>query len=78
MAAEPEEGDRTLPPAAEQVHLPDPSYVPVVVALGLTIAVVGVVLSWLIFAIGALIVVIATLRWVRMTRSEMAELPLEH
>ena len=78
MAAEPEEGDRTLPPAAEHVHLPDPSYVPVVVALGLTIAVVGVVLSWLIFAVGALIVVIATLRWVRMTRSEMAELPLEH
>ena len=40
------------PPAGEAVHLPGPTYLPVVTALGLTIAVVGVVLSWILVVIG--------------------------
>ena len=34
------------PPAGESVHLPGPSYLPVVTAFGLTIAITGIVLSW--------------------------------
>jgi hypothetical protein len=39
---------------------------------------VGVVLSWVIVGIGLLITVISIVRWVRETRQEMSELPLEH
>ena len=79
MASEPVGGDgHAPPPPSEQVHLPDPSYLPVVVALGITIALIGVVMSWVIFGIGALIFLVAVVRWIRDTRADIAELPLEH
>jgi divalent metal cation (Fe/Co/Zn/Cd) transporter len=65
-------------PAGEAVHLPGPSYLPVVTALGITIAVVGVVLSWLLVAAGVVIAFIAIWRWIRETREEISELPLQH
>ena len=67
-----------LPPPTEEIHLPDPSYLPVILAFGVTIAIVGVVLSWALVVIGAVIFLISLLRWIRQTRAEMAELPLGH
>jgi cytochrome c oxidase subunit IV len=78
MADEVEQTDGALPPPTEEIHLPDPSYLPAVVALGVTIAVVGVIMSWVIVAIGAIIALVALIRWIRQTRDEMAELPLGH
>ena len=75
--AEPVEGG-ALPPPSEEVHLPEPSYLPALVALGLTLALVGVVLTWALTGIGVVIFVVALARWIRQTREEMAELPLEH
>jgi hypothetical protein len=67
------------PPApGEVIHLPGPTYLPVIVAAGVSIAVVGVVLGWWIVAVGGLITVVALWRWIRETRTDMAELPLEH
>lgn len=71
------EGDR-LPAPSERIHLPGPSFLPVVTAVGITFALVGVVISWIVFAIGALVTVVAILRWVASTRSDISELPLEH
>ena len=48
------------------------------VAAGTTIALIGVVVNLVIFVIGLLITLVATVRWIRQTREEMAELPLEH
>jgi hypothetical protein len=76
--AEEQTGDGGAPPRGEEIHLPDPSYLPVVVAAGTTIAVVGIVIHFALAAIGAVITVVAIVRWVRQTREEMAELPLEH
>lgn len=64
--------------ASEQVHLPGPSFLPVIVAAGITIALVGVVHNLVIAAIGLIIAVGAIIRWVRETRAEIADLPLEH
>jgi hypothetical protein len=66
------------PPPGEPVHLPGPTYLPVVVAAGVTMIVAGVVLNWLISVAGALVTLIAVIRWVRETREEMGELPLDH
>jgi hypothetical protein len=60
------------------VHLPGPSYLPVVTAFGTMLAVIGVVLSLVLVVIGVLIAAVAVWRWVGQTRSEIAELPLEH
>jgi hypothetical protein len=70
--------DPSAEEAGEAVHLPGPSYLPVATAFGLTIAVVGVVLSWIIVGIGLVIALIAIWRWIGETRRETAELPLEH
>ena len=66
------------PPAGEPVYLPGASYLPVIVALGVTLAVVGVVVSFFLTAAGLLITVVAVVRWVRETREDISELPLEH
>jgi hypothetical protein len=67
-----------VPPAGEQVHLPGASYLPAWTALGVTIALVGVIMSWVIVGIGAAIAGVAILRWIRETRDDIARLPLEH
>ena len=67
-----------LPPPTEEIHLPDPSYLPATLAFGITVAIVGVVFSWVVVVIGAIIVLISLTRWIRQTRAEMAELPLSH
>jgi hypothetical protein len=77
MADEHVEGP-DAPPAGEAVHLPGPSYIPAVTALGLTLAVVGIVLSWILVAIGLAITAVAVRRWIGDTRRDISELPLEH
>jgi type IV secretory pathway TrbD component len=69
---------QALAQPSEEIHLPDPSYMPVLLAFGITVAVIGVVLTWVMVAIGLIIALVALTRWIRQTREEMAELPLEH
>jgi type IV secretory pathway TrbD component len=76
--AERVDASEQVPPAGEAIHLPGPSFLPVIVAAGVAIALVGVVLNWVVFGLGLAIVVVAIVRWVRQMRAEMADLPLEH
>jgi Cytochrome c oxidase subunit IV len=78
MAEEVHASDAPADEAGELIHLPGPSFIPVMTAFGLTLAVVGVVISWILVGIGLVITVVAIGRWIRETRSEISELPLEH
>ena len=78
MATESEQPEGALPPPTEEIHLPEPSFLPVIVALGLTLAIVGVVFTWVMVVIGGLIFLVALFRWIGQTRREMSELPLGH
>jgi uncharacterized membrane protein len=64
--------------AGEAIHLPGPSYQPVVLAFGLTLVVTGVVIYPVMSAIGLVIVLVTLYMWIRDTRREIRELPLEH
>jgi uncharacterized membrane protein len=67
------------PPApSEAIHLPGPSYLPILVATGIAITLVGVVLSWILVVIGVIVFLIPAFRWIRETREDISELPLEH
>ncbi len=77
MADEPRSPEHVSPPG-EPIHLPGPSYLPIIVAAGLTLALVGVVINWVLCGIGVAITVVAIVRWVGQTRDEIADLPLEH
>jgi len=78
MAIESEQPAGALPPPTEEIHLPEPSYLPVLVAFGVTIAIMGVVFTWVMVVVGALIFLVALFRWIGQTRREMSELPLGH
>jgi hypothetical protein len=71
-------GGPEAPPAGEAIHLPGPTYLPVITAAGISVAVIGVVVWWVLVVIGLLVTVVAVWRWIRETRQDMAELPLEH
>ena len=73
----PQEGEEVAAPT-EEVHLPGPSYLPVWTAFGITVMLVGILLSWVICGIGGAIALIAIFRWIREARQDIADLPLEH
>lgn len=78
MADRLETPDPAVPPPAEVIHMPEPSYLPVTVAFGVMVALVGVITAWAISALGVVIVVVGVVRWIGQSRAEMAELPLKH
>jgi Cytochrome c oxidase subunit IV len=78
MAEEVHVSDEQAEEAGEAIHLPGPSYQPVVLAFGLTLAVTGVVLFPVIAVIGGLISLVALIGWIRDTRRDVSELPLDH
>jgi hypothetical protein len=78
MAEAPLPADEGAPPPGEAVHLPGPSYLPAVTALGITLALVGIVITWVITGIGVVITVVTVARWIRETREDISELPLGH
>jgi hypothetical protein len=73
-----EQPEGALPAPTEEIHLPGPSYLPVAMAFGIMLMVTGVVISIVFVAIGAIIFLITLVKWIRQTREEMRELPLEH
>jgi hypothetical protein len=78
MAEEIHAGGNGVPAASEQVHMPGASYLPAWTAFGITIALVGVLLNWVICGIGVAITLVVVLRWISETREDMSSLPLEH
>jgi hypothetical protein len=66
------------PPVGEEIHLPGPSLIPFISAIGITLIVVGTTIDWIFSAIGVAIVVVTTIRWIRDTRRDVAELPEQH
>lgn len=78
MAEELDQTDGTLPPPTEEIHLPDPSYLPAAMALGITFMVTGIVIGLPVVIVGVIIFLITLVRWIRQTREEMGQLPLDH
>jgi hypothetical protein len=71
-------GGPEAPPAGEAVHLPGPTYLPVITAAGVSMAVIGIVVWWVLVVIGVVVTLVAVWRWIGDTRQDVAELPLEH
>ena len=78
MADEVRVADPQAEESGESIHLPGPSYQPVALAFGLTLAITGVVLFPPAVVIGVVIVLVTLFLWIRDTRREISELPLEH
>ncbi len=66
------------PPAGEQIHLPNPSLLPVLNAIGLSIAIIGIPISLVVVIPGLVLFLVTAVIWIRDARREMDELPLDH
>ena len=68
-----------VPPAGEEIHLPGPSIHPILLAAGITSAVVGVTVFFPVLLIaGGLLTIGVLIAWIRGARRELDELPAEH
>ena len=72
------EHDSQLAQPAEVIHMPEPSYLPFALALAITCTLVGIITYFPLTVIGAIVVIVLLVRWIRSTRTDMAELPLDH
>jgi hypothetical protein len=70
--------DELVPPAGEEIHLPGGSILPLAVAIGITLTVIGTTIWWVWSLLGFIIFVIATGLWVRDTRRDVDALPEDH
>ncbi len=66
-----------VPPAGEEIHLPGPSILPVLTAAGITLTLVGITTFIELTVIGGLLTIYAVVRWIKETRGEVDELPLD-
>jgi hypothetical protein len=69
--------DPETPPVGEEIHLPGPSILPLLTAVGITLALVGVTTLPELTVIGVILTVVCVIRWIRDTRREIDELPLD-
>lgn len=66
------------PPAGEQIHMPQPSILPLVNAAALAGAIVCVTFKWYLAVAFFLLFLITTVRWIKDTVRDINALPLDH
>jgi hypothetical protein len=69
--------DKQVPPVGEEIHLPGPSLQPLLLTVGITMALVGVT-TWTGFVIGGgILTLVVIARWIADTRREIESFPAE-
>jgi hypothetical protein len=69
--------DPEVRPSGEEIHLPGPSLDPLLLTVGITVALLGVTASLFMVIVGVLLSLVVTVRWIRQARDDIDELPLE-
>ncbi len=70
--------DRPVPPPGEDIHIPGPSVQPLLLAVGITAALLGVTISMWLLIIGVVMTVWVLIVWIRGARDEFEHLPADH
>lgn len=70
--------EKPVPPAGEEIHLPEGSLQPVLLAFFITVALLGVTTTLVLSVAGGIGTVWVIVRWVRDARRELQELPAHH
>ncbi len=72
------EQEHSAEPAGEKIRLPGGSLQPVLIAVGLSLLLIGVIDRWYLSVIGFLIMATAIFGWIRVAVREHDELPSGH
>jgi hypothetical protein len=67
-----------VPPAGEELHLAGGSVQPILLAFFIAVAIVGVTTTIYMVIVGVIASVWIIIAWIRDTRREINELPLDH
>jgi len=70
--------DPDVPPVGEEIHLPGPTILPLLTAVGVTLLLVGITTFIEMTVVGAILTIACLVRWIKDARREVDELPLEH
>jgi hypothetical protein len=73
-----DQGDNGAPPVGEEIHMPEPSIIPLINAAGLALAIVSLTLTWYRVAFGLIVFLWTAILWIGHTRRDIANLPLDH
>jgi hypothetical protein len=65
------------PPVGEEIHLPGPTILPLLNAIGITLIVIGTTITILLSIVGAIIFVVTTAKWIADTRRDVEALPIK-
>jgi hypothetical protein len=65
------------PPAGEEIHLPGPSVLPLLAAVGITLIVVGTTISLALSIVGVVLLGVVANKWIRSTRTDIGNLPAD-
>ncbi len=68
--------DPEVPPVGEEIHLPGPSIIPFLTAVGITMTVVGLTTFIEVTIAGIILTVVCIVRWILDVRRDIDELPL--
>jgi hypothetical protein len=70
--------EHPAPPVGEEIHIPAPSAIPILCAVGLTLIVVGTTLSLIVLGAGVLLFLGTAARWIADVRRDIDALPPDH
>ena len=66
------------PPTGEELHMPNPSIVPFLNAIGVAVFLVGLAVSEILIIAGAVLFLVTLVRWIRDVVHDVSELPADH
>jgi hypothetical protein len=69
--------DPDVPPVGEEIHLPPPTVLPVLTAVGITLTLVGLTTFIVLTVAGGVLTLGCVIAWNKSTREQVDELPLE-
>ena len=70
--------DQPVSPVGEEIHLPGPTLQPLGLTVAVTMVLLGVTTTPVLWIAGLILTVGILIRWISDTRRDIAELPLEH
>ena len=70
--------EKSPPPVGDRIHLPGPSVQPVLLALALTLVLMGLVGLWFLTGIGVVLLLFVIIRWIVAATREYRDLPAHH
>jgi hypothetical protein len=70
--------EKSPPPVGDRIHLPGPSVQPVLIALALSLVLMGLIGLWFLTGIGVVLLLFVLIRWIVAATREYRDLPAHH